>query len=289
MRSRCAATSATSSQFNSSVSSTSSTIAGMPRPRNTHSATVSCRLSSPIMSATPNAYWRTCCIRRKHPRIRLAVMHCSMFSSLCLEQTHSSPQSTAWELREAAERCQLCGRSRCAETMATLAHSLTHPHSLHSPTQKNGVMGKGSPPHNARIRNAIHVAPQDKAMRTAHTRWQQEGRGASNSTALSFTSLFSNGLASHTHNEARRTPSAPLRVRSAGQHPVTLVPSKNGKHKQSSSRTIGASSREKKEMRAFQQHSQQWDTRRDAMRHSNSGYGNNKSKPPEFAKKKKNE
>ncbi|RNF04873.1 hypothetical protein TcG_11154 [Trypanosoma cruzi] len=65
MRSRCAATSATS-QSNSSVYSTSHTIAGMPRPRNTHSATMSCRLSSTIMNATPNAYWRTCSMRWNH-------------------------------------------------------------------------------------------------------------------------------------------------------------------------------------------------------------------------------
>ncbi|ESS61734.1 hypothetical protein TCDM_10654 [Trypanosoma cruzi Dm28c] len=80
-RSRCAATSATS-QSNSSVSTTALTIAGMPRPHNTHSATMSCRLSSTIMSATPNAYWPTCSMRCNHPRIRLAVMHCSLLSSL---------------------------------------------------------------------------------------------------------------------------------------------------------------------------------------------------------------
>ncbi|RNF04847.1 hypothetical protein TcG_10901 [Trypanosoma cruzi] len=82
MRSRCAATSATSSQSNSSVYSTSSTIAGMPRPHNTHSATISCRLSSTIMSATPNTYWRTCSMRRNHPQIRFAVMNCILLSSL---------------------------------------------------------------------------------------------------------------------------------------------------------------------------------------------------------------
>ncbi|ESS57137.1 hypothetical protein TCDM_12433 [Trypanosoma cruzi Dm28c] len=109
-------------------------------------------------------------------------------------------------------------------------HSLAHLHSLHSPTHKSGVMGKRSPPHNTYKTgtsgsNAIHVAPQDSAMRTAHTRRQRGRRDASNSMAQSFTSLFPDGLASHIHSEARRTPSVPLRVRSAGRHPVTLVPS----------------------------------------------------------------
>ncbi|KAF5216115.1 hypothetical protein ECC02_011131 [Trypanosoma cruzi] len=72
----------------------------MPRPRNSHSATMSCRLSSPIMSATPNAYWRTCSMRCNHTRIRLAVMHRILLSSLCLEQTLTSSQSTAWVLQE---------------------------------------------------------------------------------------------------------------------------------------------------------------------------------------------
>ncbi|RNC36656.1 hypothetical protein TcCL_Unassigned00358 [Trypanosoma cruzi] len=50
-------------------------------------------------------------------------------------------------------------------------------------------MGKKSPPHNARRSTAIHVAPQDSAVRTAHPRPQKEGRGVCKSTALSFTSL----------------------------------------------------------------------------------------------------
>ncbi|EKF27968.1 hypothetical protein MOQ_008298, partial [Trypanosoma cruzi marinkellei] len=55
---------------------------------NTHSTTISCRLSSTIMSATPNAYWRTCSMHCNHSRIRLAVMHCTfLLSYFCLEQT----------------------------------------------------------------------------------------------------------------------------------------------------------------------------------------------------------
>ncbi|RNC37910.1 hypothetical protein TcCL_NonESM12902 [Trypanosoma cruzi] len=93
------------------------TIAGMPRPHNTHSATISCRLSSPIMSATPNAYWRTCSMR------------CISVPSLCLEQTLPSSQSTAWMPREAADRSSVCGRSKCAETTATLTPSDISTHS----------------------------------------------------------------------------------------------------------------------------------------------------------------
>ncbi|RNC32366.1 hypothetical protein TcCL_Unassigned05027 [Trypanosoma cruzi] len=68
-------------QSSSSVTSTSLTIAGTPRPRNTHSTTTSCRLSSTIMSATSNTYWRTCSMRCNHTRIRLAVMYCVSWSS----------------------------------------------------------------------------------------------------------------------------------------------------------------------------------------------------------------
>ncbi|RNC35713.1 hypothetical protein TcCL_Unassigned01375 [Trypanosoma cruzi] len=113
MRSRCAATS-TSSQSNSSVSSTSLTIAGMPRPRNTHSATISCRLFSPMMSATPNAYLRTCSMRWNHPRIRLAVMKCISSTSFGLEQTLKSSQSTAWVLREAVKNYHARKILQCA-------------------------------------------------------------------------------------------------------------------------------------------------------------------------------
>ncbi|RNC36488.1 hypothetical protein TcCL_Unassigned00538 [Trypanosoma cruzi] len=70
-------------------------------------AATSCRPSSPIMSATPNAYWRTCSMRCNHTPVRLAVMHCISLSSFCLEQTLTPSQSTAWELREATEWCHV--------------------------------------------------------------------------------------------------------------------------------------------------------------------------------------
>ncbi|RNF10604.1 hypothetical protein TcG_09471 [Trypanosoma cruzi] len=62
--------------------------------------------------------------------------HCILLSSLCLERTLTSSQSTAWVLREAANRCHFCKRSKCAETTATLtpSHISTLPH-------KGGVMG----------------------------------------------------------------------------------------------------------------------------------------------------
>ncbi|RNC33568.1 hypothetical protein TcCL_Unassigned03728, partial [Trypanosoma cruzi] len=158
MRSRCAAKSVTSSQSNSSVSSTSLTIVGMPQPRNTHSATVSCRLSSPIMNATPNVYSRTCSMRCNHRPIRLAVMNCILSSSVYLEQTLTFSQSTAWVLREAAERRHVCGRSKCGETTATLTPSHIST-SLHCPTQKGGVMGKRCPPHSTCTRAHAEAMP----------------------------------------------------------------------------------------------------------------------------------
>ncbi|EKF31150.1 hypothetical protein MOQ_005017, partial [Trypanosoma cruzi marinkellei] len=88
-------------------------------------AATSCRFSSPIMSATPNAYRRTCSMRCNHTRIRLAVMHCILLlSSFCLEQTLPHPiNPRPRNLREAAKRCRLCERRKCAETTATLAPS----------------------------------------------------------------------------------------------------------------------------------------------------------------------
>ncbi|KAF5216038.1 hypothetical protein ECC02_011225 [Trypanosoma cruzi] len=230
MRSRCAATSATSSQSNSSVSSTSSTIAGTPRPRNTHSATMSCRLSSPMMSATPNAYLRTCSMRWNHPRIRLAVMNCILLSSLCLEQTLPSSRSTAWVLREAAEKCHFCGRSRCAETTATLTPS--HLRSLHSPTHKGGVMGKRSPPHSACTRAQTKAMPStshrkiEPCAQHTHGRNERDGRIQVHAAVLYFPPHPRIGRT--THSDALHTPSASLRAHSAGQRPVTLVPSQRG-------------------------------------------------------------
>ncbi|RNC34369.1 hypothetical protein TcCL_Unassigned02843, partial [Trypanosoma cruzi] len=98
-------------------------------------AATSCRLSSTIRSSTPNAYWRTCSMRWNHMRIRLAVMHCISLSSLYMKQTLKSSQYTAWELREAAERCHFCERTQCAETTATLTHS-TLPHTRAVPWRR---------------------------------------------------------------------------------------------------------------------------------------------------------
>ncbi|RNC56391.1 hypothetical protein TcCL_ESM06034 [Trypanosoma cruzi] len=178
------------------------------------------------MSTALNKYWRTCRMRCNHTRISLTVTHCISLS-LWLEQTLPSSQSTASVLQEAAVRCHLCGGPQCAKTTATLIHL----HSLHSPAQKDGVMGKRSPPHSACTRTNAIVTPstshRSKVPCAQHTHGGNE-RDASNSTALRFTSLRHDGLSSHTHSEARRTPSAPLRVHSAGRRPVTLVPSQWG-------------------------------------------------------------
>ncbi|RNC43866.1 hypothetical protein TcCL_NonESM06431 [Trypanosoma cruzi] len=213
MRSRCATTSATSSHSNSSVSSTSSTIAGMPRLRNTHSATISCRLSSPIMSAKPNAYCHTCSMRRNHPPIRLAVMHCISVSSLCLEQTLTplDPRPGCCErlprgatfVEEANVRKQ---RPPSLPQTSPLAHT------------KGRCHGKGKSAaqclHKSMLSsNAIHVALQQRALRTTHKRQQRERRGTSKVTALFFTSHRRDGLA------LRST----LTVRHGAHHPLLSV------------------------------------------------------------------
>ncbi|ESS61890.1 unspecified product [Trypanosoma cruzi Dm28c] len=128
MRSRCAATFATFSQSNSSASSTSLTIAGMPLPRNTHSTTISCRPSSTIMSATPNAYWRTCSMRWNHTVDQVGRHALHLVVLLVLRADPHILSIHGLVLREAADRSSVCG-SKCAETTATLTPSDISTHS----------------------------------------------------------------------------------------------------------------------------------------------------------------
>ncbi|RNC35146.1 hypothetical protein TcCL_Unassigned02003 [Trypanosoma cruzi] len=155
------------------------------------------------------------------------------------------------------------------------ARSLPRTHLLPQPshTQKGKEMEKRGPPHNARRSTAIQFAPQERAMRTTHTRPQREGRSAPKSTTLHFTSLFPDKLELRPtagRGEWRPTPT----VRHGAHHPLpsectqqagAQSPSchRNGDQKKSSSRTIDASSRKINKMRACQQHSQQRDTQRD--------------------------
>ncbi|RNC54520.1 hypothetical protein TcCL_ESM08054 [Trypanosoma cruzi] len=168
---------------------------------------MSCRLSSPIMSATPNAYWRTCSMRCNHTRIRLAVMHRILLSSLCLEQTLTSSQSTAWALQETADRSNVCGRSECAETTATI----THLHSVHPPTQKDGVMERRNPTdirgHEKATPSTSHRSKVPCAQHTRTAATRGTGRIQVNTAVLQFSLL--RRIGTHTHSEARRTPSAP--------------------------------------------------------------------------------
>ncbi|RNC34368.1 hypothetical protein TcCL_Unassigned02842 [Trypanosoma cruzi] len=85
-------------------------------------------------------------------------------------------------------------------------------------------------------------------MRTANTRPQREGRGTSKCIPQSFTSPFPGGLASHTHSEARRTPPAPSEfTQQAGAQSLSCH--RKGEHKQSSPRTISASSRKEEKQK----------------------------------------
>ncbi|RNC46983.1 hypothetical protein TcCL_NonESM03109 [Trypanosoma cruzi] len=132
------------------------------------------------MSATPNAYWRTCSMRCNHTPVRLAVMHCIL--SFCLEQTLTFSRSTAWELREAAEWCHV---SEDPNVRKQRPPSLPHKSSLPSLSRTQGrchVEGKPAAQHMHRDTHnsrAINVAPQGIAMRTAHTQKQGKRDGAS--------------------------------------------------------------------------------------------------------------
>ncbi|RNC51817.1 hypothetical protein TcCL_ESM11030 [Trypanosoma cruzi] len=147
----------------------------MPRPRKAHSATMSCRLSSTIMSATPNAYWRTCSMRCNHTWIRLAVTHCILLSSLCLDQTLTSSQSTAWCCK------RLPSGATCvkdAKVGKQRPRSLHHTSPLPPLSRTQGRCHGEEKPAAQRMHegtcnsNAIHIAPQQRAMRTAKTRRQ---------------------------------------------------------------------------------------------------------------------
>ncbi|RNC36960.1 hypothetical protein TcCL_Unassigned00041 [Trypanosoma cruzi] len=153
-------------------------------------------------------------------------------------------------------------------------------------------MGKRSPPHNTYKRANAIVTPstshRSKVPCAQHTHGGNE-RDASNSTALRFTSPFPGGLSSHTHSEARRTPSAPLQVHSAGRRPVTPVPSQwgNTNNRRRGPSVPLAEKKRKKETRACQKHSQQRDTQRDTETHSDSRCGNYRNKPQGLKRKKK--
>ncbi|RNF06604.1 hypothetical protein TcG_10927 [Trypanosoma cruzi] len=157
-------------------------------------------------------------------------MHCSLLS-LWLEQTHTSSQSTARCCKRLTRGFTFEWKTTCAETTATLTPSHISTPSIHSPAHKGGVMGKRNPTHSARTRaHAIAMSSASNRSKEPCARHKHGGneRDASNSTARPFTSPFPGGLVSHTHSEARRTPSAPLRVHSAGRRPATLVPSQWG-------------------------------------------------------------
>ncbi|RNC33859.1 hypothetical protein TcCL_Unassigned03407 [Trypanosoma cruzi] len=99
--------------------------------------------------------------------------------------------------------------------------------------------------------------------------------GGSKSTLQSFTSPRTHGLAERlTVTHGAHHPLSSERTQQTGAQSPSCH--RNGEHKQSSSRTIGATSG-KEEVGACQQHSQQRDTQRDTETHSDGGYGNNGS------------
>ncbi|EKF32193.1 hypothetical protein MOQ_003960 [Trypanosoma cruzi marinkellei] len=91
---------------------------------------MSCRLSSPIMSATPNAYWRTCSMHYNHTRIRLAIMHCILLSSSYLWRHHN----VVWP---AASQCW-------KKYGAATQRVSVWPHSRSNASSTNGLGGSSS-------------------------------------------------------------------------------------------------------------------------------------------------
>ncbi|RNC42212.1 hypothetical protein TcCL_NonESM08189 [Trypanosoma cruzi] len=223
---------------------------------------MSCRLSSTIMSATPNAYWHTCSMRRNHPQISLAVMHCILLSFLCLEQT----------LTPLDPRPGCCERLPRGATFVEEANvweqrppSLPHTYPLPLRPHKRAVSwGREArrtvhaQGHKQKQRHPCRNATKSLAHRT-HTAATKE-TGGYKSTTLFFTSHFPDGLALRptlTVRHGAHHPLPSLCIQQAGAQSPQCH--RNGEHKQSSSRTIGATSR-KGEVGACQQHSQQMDT-----------------------------
>ncbi|RNF00756.1 hypothetical protein TcG_11867 [Trypanosoma cruzi] len=150
---------------------------------------MSCRLSSTIMSATPNNYWRTCSMRCNHTWIRLAVMHCISLSSLSMRQALTSSQSTAWCCK------RLPSSATCVEdanVRKQRPRSLHHTSPIPPLSRTKGRCHGEEKPAAQRIHegtcnsNAIHAAPHDSAMRTADTRPQRKKRIQIHGAALYF-------------------------------------------------------------------------------------------------------
>ncbi|RNF11551.1 hypothetical protein TcG_09198 [Trypanosoma cruzi] len=104
-----------------------------------------------------------------------------------------------------------------------------------SRTHKGGVMGKRSPPHNGCTRAHAKATPftsHRKIEPCAQHKNDRKKRNGANPITRWCPLLLSSPTdwCPTLTNEARRTPSAPLRVRSAGRCPVALLPSQWGTH-----------------------------------------------------------
>ncbi|RNC33503.1 hypothetical protein TcCL_Unassigned03798 [Trypanosoma cruzi] len=218
----------------------------MPPPRATHSATMSCRHSAPTMSTTLNTYWLTCPMRCNHTRISLTATH-RISLSFWLEHTSHPLSPRPGAARGCREEPRVCGRPQCAERSRqppTLSSShlpappIAHTQGRCSGREREVRRTTHAKMHTQQQRHPRRTARKIHAHRT-HTTAGEKRRSASKSRAQSFTSLCHDklawrltavcgGLVFHTHSEARRTPSALLRVHSAGRRPATLLPSQWG-------------------------------------------------------------
>ncbi|ESS60256.1 hypothetical protein TCDM_12186 [Trypanosoma cruzi Dm28c] len=234
----------------------------MPRPHNTHSATMSCRLPSPIMSATTKNYWRTCSMRCNHTWIRLAVMHCISLSSLSMRHTFHPLNPRLGAARDCRVvlrvwKTQMCGNNG-------------HPHSiihLHFPplSRTKGRCHGEEKPAAQRIHegtcnsNAIHAAPHDSAMRTADTRPQRKKRIQIHGAALYFSLPQRIGVPHSQWGTAHTIRSPPSALsRPAPSHPRPIAMGNTNNRRRGPSVPL-AGRREIKEMRTFQKHKQQRD------------------------------
>ncbi|RNC53034.1 hypothetical protein TcCL_ESM09681 [Trypanosoma cruzi] len=157
MRSRCAAMSATS-QSNSSVSSTSLTIAGMPRPpQNTQRHNVVPPLlhnhernTERVLAHVLHALQPPADQVGRHALYLVVLL--VLGADLHILSIHGMGAARGCRVVSRVWKTKMCGNN-------SHPHSFTHLHSVHSPAHKDGVMGKRSPSHSACTRAHAIATP----------------------------------------------------------------------------------------------------------------------------------
>ncbi|RNC41428.1 hypothetical protein TcCL_NonESM08987 [Trypanosoma cruzi] len=201
-------------------------------------------------------------------------MHCISLSLLCLEQTHPlNPRPGA------ARGCRVVPRVWKTQMYENNGHPQTSP--LPPLTRTQGrCHGEEKPnaqhAHKGTCKsNAIHVALQERSMRTAHTQPQGKRDGAHPSPEHSPSLLPSptDWRPTPTVRDGAHHPFPPCALsRPPPSHPPAIAKGSTKNRRRGPS--VPLAGKKKEEVGACQQHSQQRDTQRDTETQSDSRYGN---------------